>query len=374
MIAELAREYWRAEESRDIERILEFFTTDATWIGPGVHHVGHDELRRFYEDSARRFPELRVTVGRAIGTAEEAAIEWTAVFVDAAGREYSAAGVNLMTERDGLISSLTTYNDPSSLSRPTPAPRALVTGAATGIGAATVRRLLGEGYEVTGADIDSDALGRFSATVDPRRFTAFVGDISNDSSVSRLVEVAAPHGVLDALVNNAAVFRLAGVGATREDWQRTVEVNLIAPALLVSAAVDSLSRSERAAVVNVASVSGHVAQADRWTYNSAKGGVLELTRCQALDLAPRGIRVNSVSPGYIWTDVLDRSAGGHRERWDPLWGQYSMLGRCGNPEEVAAAISFLCSPDASYVSGSDLLVDGGLVSMSPDGKASFEFN
>lgn len=256
--------------------------------------------------------------------------------------------------------------------------RALVTGAGSGIGAATTRRLVAEGAYVTGVDINDAGLATVRDSLGERAeaFQAVVADITRVEQQASLVAVAAggPEGTLDVLVNNAAVFLLASVDATAWQWQRTFEVNLLAPAQLVASAVDALSRSDAAAVVNIASTSGHIAQAGRWTYNASKGGLLELTRCQALDLAPRGIRVNSVSPGYVWTEVLDRAAQGDRDTWEPIWGKASMLGRCAEPYEVANAVAFLASPEASYITGADLLVDGGLVAMSPDGQASYEFS
>lgn len=90
-------------------------------------------------------------------------------------------------------------------------------------------------------------------------------------------------------------------------------------------------------------------------------------------MAPRGIRVNSVSPGYIWTDVLDRSVDGDRATWDPRYGAASMLDRCAEPAEVATAVAFLASDDASYITATDLVVDGGLLGMTPDGKQTYEF-
>jgi NAD(P)-dependent dehydrogenase (short-subunit alcohol dehydrogenase family) len=205
-------------------------------------------------------------------------------------------------------------------------------------------------------------------------FMPVVADITDADRQPELIQTACgADGALDVLVNNAAVFLLAAADATAQQWQRTFEVNLLAPAQLVSAAADALARSSAAAVVNVASISGHVSQAGRWTYNASKGGVLELTRCQALDLAPRGIRVNSVSPGYVWTEVLDRAADGDREKWEPIWGGACPLGRCAEPHEVAAVIAFLASTAASFITGTDILVDGGLVSMSPDGRATYGF-
>ena len=254
--------------------------------------------------------------------------------------------------------------------------RVLVTGGGAGIGAATVRRFIAEGATVFAVDNRADALaarqdelGTFGSNCTP-----IVADVTSDDAVADVVSTAAgPEGVLDVLVNNAAVFLLAGLDATSDQWDRTLAVNLLAPARLVAAAAAPLGRSSRGAVVNIASISGHVAQPGRWTYNASKGGLLELTRCQALDLAAAGVRVNSVSPGFIWTDVLDRSAGGDRTRWEKIWGSYSPLSRCGEPEEVAAAIAFLASDDASYITGTDLHVDGGQITTSAEGATKHEF-
>ena len=384
-IEQIARSYWQAEASRDIEAILAFFTPDATWRGPGLDLRGHEQIGAMYAASAEAFPGLEVEVGRAFGDDDEAAIEWSAVFTDPAGKRIPANGVNVMRREGDRIASLDANWDPSALA---PAIRqvaiadrfdgrhVLVTGAGSGIGAATVRQFAAEGAHVTGVDLNAEGLEKTRASLGDgaERFQALTADITELAGRAQLIEAAcSPAGALDALVNNAAVFLLGAVESTDEQWQRTMDVNVIAPAQLTAAAADALARAQAPAVVNIGSISGHVSQAGRWTYNASKGGVLSLTRCQALDLAPRGIRVNSVSPGYTWTEVLDRGADGDRAKWEPIWGAFCPLNRCAEPFEIAAAIAFLCSEAASFITGSDLLVDGGLAGMSPDGQATYEF-
>jgi NAD(P)-dependent dehydrogenase (short-subunit alcohol dehydrogenase family) len=245
---------------------------------------------------------------------------------------------------------------------------ALVTGAGSGIGAAIAHLLIEEGARVTGIDLNEAGLRETAAALGDlaAQFSAVVGDVTQPQDRRRaLIDVVAGDEPLDILVNNAAVFLLAGKEATAEQWRRTLEVNLQAPAEFVADALPYLRRAAKPAVVNIASISAHVAQANRWTYNAAKSGILELTRCQALDLAP--IRVNSVSPGWIWTEVLERASEGDRPRWEAVWGGFAPLQRCGEPIEVAHAVSFLLSAEATFITGIDLPVDGGYLCAGPEG-------
>jgi NAD(P)-dependent dehydrogenase (short-subunit alcohol dehydrogenase family) len=253
--------------------------------------------------------------------------------------------------------------------------RVLVTGAGSGIGAATAARFHAEGATVIGADLSEDGLAEQAQALG-ERFLPVAADIATAEGRAQAVAAAAgDEGRLDVLVNNAGVFLFGGADATDEQWQRTLDVNLLAPAKLVAAALPALRRRGRgASVVNVASISGHIAQAQRWTYNASKGGILQLTRCQALDLAAEGIRVNSVSPGWVWTPVVDQAAEGDRERWEQVWGPYHPMNRVGEPAEIAAAIAFLASDDASFITGADLPVDGGYLTVGGEGSTVLEMH
>ena len=179
--------------------------------------------------------------------------------------------------------------------------------------------------------------------------------------------VAAALGRLDAVVNCAVSFVARGLDVTGPDWELVLRVNVQGISNVVQAAHPLLAATDGAAVVNTASVSAHVAQPSRWTYNATKGAIVSLTRCMAMDLAPDGIRVNAVSPGWIWTPEVSRAADGDRARWEPVWGRFHLLRRLGEPAEVATAIAFLCSSDASFITGTELAVDGGYMAMGPEG-------
>ena len=388
-IEQIARAYWQAEESRDLDRIVSFFTPDADWGSATSRRKGHAAIREFYAGSAEQFPGLTVEVGRVYGNDTEAALEWHAVFTDAGGRTYPLSGVNLFRREGELIASLTHYHDPTPLTR-APAPvvqiarkdrfavcSVLVTGAGGGIGAATARQFLAEGARVTAIDVSQEGLERQQKVLGElaERYQPLVGDVTDRKSYDRIIEAAVDsNGALHVLVNNAAVFLLAGLNATDHQWQRTMDVNVMGPALLTARASEALALSGRGSIVNIASVSAHEGQPNRWTYNASKGAILAMTRCQALDLAPRGIRANSISPGYVWTDVIDRAAGGDRVKWDPIFGAACPMRRCSDPNEIATAVAFLASEEASYITGADLIVDGGMVSMTPDALTPYEFS
>jgi NAD(P)-dependent dehydrogenase (short-subunit alcohol dehydrogenase family) len=194
------------------------------------------------------------------------------------------------------------------------------------------------------------------------------GDLMNDAFCGELVRAALGRfGRIDGLVNNAFSFLAKGLDATPADFARSFGVGPVAFSRLIQLVAEPMTRQGGGAVVNVSSISAWIAQPNRWTYNMAKGAVAQLTRCAALDLAPHRIRVNSVSPGWIWTREVDKAAGGDRAKYDPIWGQFHMLGRMGHPVEIAGPVLFLLSDDASFITSTDLPVDGGYNGLGPEG-------
>jgi len=136
----------------------------------------------------------------------------------------------------------------------------------------------------------------------------------------------------------------------------------------MAACVTPLMRAQGGgSIVNLSSISAHIAQPNRWTYNAAKGAVNQLTRCMALDLSADNIRVNTVSPGWIWTREVDKAAGYDRAKWGPIWGRFHMLRRLGEVEECAAPVAFLLSDEASFITSTEIMVDGGYRGMGSEG-------
>lgn len=246
---------------------------------------------------------------------------------------------------------------------------ALVTGGASGIGRAVVEELCREGAAAAFLDLSGSGAAVADGLIAAGHSVAFFqGDVQDRKFCEESVAaVRRQFGRIDYLVNNAFSFTAKGLEATHEDWERVFQTGPEAFARFTQLVVPAMRAPSGGAIVNVSSISAFIAQPNRWTYNAAKGAVNTLTKCMALDLAPLGIRVNSVSPGWIWTQEVDKAAGGDRARWEPVWGQYHMLERCGEPVEVAAAILFLLSEDASFITGTDLAVDGGYRSLGSEG-------
>ncbi len=239
---------------------------------------------------------------------------------------------------------------------------AIVTGGAKGIGRGIAEVFAEEGARVAVLDWDREAGERTAADVGGLYVET---DVSDEPSVERAVEQVASHfGALHVLVNNAAIFVLKGIEASVEDWQRIMSVNIMGPALMTKHAVPHIRRAGGGAIVNIGSVSSFIAQKGFLTYNATKAAIAEMTRCMALDLADDGIRVNGVCPGAVWSSQVQRMAeesGITREEaaLDPNLGAAQIIKRIADPREIGHAVLFLASDEASFVTGENLMVDGG---------------
>jgi NAD(P)-dependent dehydrogenase (short-subunit alcohol dehydrogenase family) len=236
----------------------------------------------------------------------------------------------------------------------------LITGAASGIGAAIARRCVSEGARVACADHDEKAAALLAEALGPDAM-AVPCDVTDRRSAERTVEaVRAGFGRLDGLVHNAAAPSRDGTVTDLDEkqWRLEIDVSLTGAFLVSKFAVPLMVAGGGGSVVLIASQLGHVATGKAVAYCAAKAGLIHLAKAMAVDHAGEGVRVNSLSPGAVATTRL-------LTRWPDLdaanaaLGPAHLLGRIAQPHEIAAAAAFLLSSDASFVTGTDLLVDGG---------------
>jgi NAD(P)-dependent dehydrogenase (short-subunit alcohol dehydrogenase family) len=242
---------------------------------------------------------------------------------------------------------------------------AVVTGAASGIGRATATRFCEEGAAVAIFDRNRDQGSEALQHLRSRDYSAIYVpvDIAIEEQVrDGLRRVEAEFGALHILVNNAAAFVFGSYDTPREDWDRVLSVNVMGTVFCARHAVDAMIRAGGGSIVNVSSISGVVAQERSLPYNTSKAALLGFSRCLAMDLAGQNIRVNAVAPGYVDTPQLRMDielAGMTFEQSLALEGPLHMLHRFASPEEIANAILFLASDEASFITGTCLMVDGG---------------
>lgn len=229
----------------------------------------------------------------------------------------------------------------------------LVTGGSSGIGAACIAAFSAEGARVASADL------RLPDVLVDDGVVRLTGDVSDPAQAARLVsEAASALGKVDILVNNAGIGALQPTETlSSDDWRKTLAVNLDGSFYMAQAAIrHMLARNASGAIINIGSILGHVGYSEHASYTAAKGALVNLTRSLGIEFAARGIRVNSVSPGFVRTPLVEMQAT------PEIMAQLVALhpaGRIAEPDEIAKPVLFLASDDASFIVGTDVLVDGG---------------
>ena len=246
---------------------------------------------------------------------------------------------------------------------------ALITGAASGIGAACSRRFAAEGASLVVSDLSEDACAGLAEELSNAggTFVVAAGDVTSREDTEAIVEAArASFGRIDVLVNSAGITaRSVGAEADFEErWQRVIDVNLKGTMLMCRAAVEVMRAASGGSIINLASIMGHLGYppglglSDGFSpYTQSKGGVVQLTRDLGAALGRDGVRVNAVCPGFVETPLTE-SIRSNNETYSKLVDAHP-LGRIARPEEIANVVLFLASDEASFVTGANWFVDGG---------------
>jgi NAD(P)-dependent dehydrogenase (short-subunit alcohol dehydrogenase family) len=243
---------------------------------------------------------------------------------------------------------------------------ALVTGAGSGMGLATAKAFAESGAVVVLADWNEKSV-RTAAdglVAQGHKALAVACDVSDDAQVEAMVkEAVTTFGRLDAAFNNAGVQNVLAETAdtTREDYDRVMGINLRGAWSCMKCELQQMRKQGSGAIVNCSSLGGLVGGAERGIYHAAKHGVLGFTKSAALEYATRGIRINAVCPGLIWTPMADQMVAAGQGDFLKAMEKSIPMGRVGRPEEIATAVLWLCSEAASYVTGQSISVDGGFI-------------
>ena len=247
--------------------------------------------------------------------------------------------------------------------------KVIVTGGSRGIGEGIVKRLYNEGSEIIIADIRKELAENLINSLDKNQISFFQTDLSQEEEIKKLMEFTEKKwGSLDFLINNAGIedgYTLAD--QTYESYRKTMKVNMDAPFLCSKYALPLLEKSKTPRIIMITSIQGIRGYKGNISYNTAKGGLINMTRVLAVELAEKNILVNSVAPGFINTPLSVMKDG--NLEWDTDWFKdvylkYEKLpmGRYGHPDDIAGAVYFFCSEGSKYVTGQTLLVDGGVSS------------
>lgn len=254
---------------------------------------------------------------------------------------------------------------------------AVVTGGATGIGRATASLFAEEGATVLVADIKKNEMMDLIESIQSvgGKAEAYEIDVSDENSVKLFADqVKDSYGKLDVLFNNAGIDQEGGKVHEYpiELFDSIQKTDLRGTFLMSKFLIPLMLENGKGAIVNNASMSGSFADLDRSGYNAAKGGIINFTKATAIDYGRQGIRANSVSPGTIETPLIDELSGSKEEEQGKAFRESNKwlapMGRLGAPDEIAKAVLFLVSDDSSYITGQDLIVDGGLTAYTWPGK------
>lgn len=239
---------------------------------------------------------------------------------------------------------------------------AIVTGASQGIGHACAKRLIAESCKVLLTDVKPEGAQAAESLGPNARF--FQADVSNKAQVDGMVaDAMATWGQIDILINNAGVTHAANfLDLAEEDFDRVLRINLKSMFLCGQAVAREMVKRGSGSIINMSSVNAELAIPNQVPYVVSKGGINQLTKVMALNLAAHGIRVNGIGPGTILTELAKQAVLGSLDARHTILSRTPM-GRCGEPEEVAAIAAFLASDEASYMTGQTMYVDGGRLAL-----------